>query len=107
MARYSIYLNDEMEKILDEYMKKTGIKKRLSALKNILMRDMSSNEYYELFNETSQKLNRLLHRQSMCTKLLEQHFVNMGFPYNENVSNDKLLKEFYDANNRYGGRFYD
>ena len=105
MARYSIYLNSAMEKNLDMYMAKTGIKKRLAALKDCLMNAMCGSEYEEMIIETSQKLNRLLYRQSMGNKLLEQLFVNMGFPDNEIVENDKLLKRFYESHNRYSGRY--
>lgn len=53
--------------------------------------------------DISQKLNRILYRQNLNKKLLEQIFVNLGFPVNEIVENDTLLKQFYKNNNKYFG----
>ena len=108
MPRYSIYFPDDMERDLEMYMKRNNIKRKTLAVKDLVIKQLCKEELPESMYEVSQKLNRLLHRQSMCTKLLEQLFVNMGFPYNDVVSTDKLLKEFYEANNRYGrDKIYD
>ena len=108
MPRYSIYFPDDMERDLEMYMKRNNIKRKNLAVKDLVIKQLCKEELPESMYEVSQKLNRLLHRQSMGNKLLEQLFVNMGFPYNEVVSTDKLLKEFYEANNRYGrDKIYD
>ena len=82
MAKHTIYLNESIEENLKKYMSANNMK-------------------IELFYEISEKLNRILYRQNLNKKLLEQLFTNMGFPINEDPDKDKLLKKFYEKNNFY------
>lgn len=105
IARYTIDLNEELEYRLNQYMKENKIKLRSVAIKNCILK-ATDKETLESFNlELDKKLNRILYRQNMNKKLLEQLFVNMGFPVNEKIDEDLSLKKFYQDNNNYIGRF--
>lgn len=107
MAKHTIYLNENLEKSLEKYMKAKGIKQLSRIIKIMIEKGIKEEEKIELFYEISEKLNRILYRQNLNKKLLEQLFTNMGFPINEDPSKDKLLKSFYEKNNYYnlkGGR---
>ena len=65
----------------------------------MIEKGIKEEEKIELFYEISEKLNRILYRQNIDKKLLEQLFANMGFPINEDPNKDKLLKSFYEKNN--------
>ena len=79
------------------------IQKKSEAIKNCIFKTIFNNEQQDSMYDISQKLNRILYRQNLNKKLLEQIFVNLGFPVNEIVENDTLLKQFYKNNNKYFG----
>ncbi len=99
MARYSIYLGEDLEELLNIYMKENKIKKRSVAIKDCIKKVMFNYEKEESNFEISEKLNRILYRQNLNKKLLEQIFANMGFPINEDPDKDELLKNFYEKHN--------
>lgn|SRR5574344_1737314 len=105
MSRYTVDLTGEIENKLKEYMKENKIKLRSVGIKNCIV-DATNKENINIFLlELDKKFNKILYRQNMLKKLLEQLFVNMGFPVNEIVENDLVLKDFYDKNNKFIGRF--
>ena len=105
IARYSIYISEDLEKKLDQYMKENKFKKKSVAIKDCICRAILNDESRDLIYEISQKLNRILYRQNINKKLLEQIYVNFGFPINENIDSNNLLKEFYHDHNQYAGKF--
>ena len=84
MSRYTIYLSEDLEKKLNEYMKQNKIKKRSVAIKECLCKIIQKED-----------------RESLSRKLLEQFFANMGFQVNEPTDKDELLKAFYEKNNNF------
>lgn len=104
-TRCTIYLNDILDNKIKEYMKDKGISMKSTAIKQCLKLVLYDSEYKKNIFEINEKLNRILYRQNLNKKLLEQLFVNFGFPENYEVSKDKLLKEVYERNNSYKGRF--
>lgn len=105
MERYSINLNSRDEELLNEYMKEHKIKFKSTAIKKCIEDASTKNEFKLVLSDIDKKLNRLLHRENIDRKLLEQLFSNMGFPINEKISDDNCLKEFYKVNDNYSGRF--
>ena len=103
--RCTIYLDNTVEKRLSEYMQKIGINTKSAAIKNCLEWTLFSDERDNSLFEINEKLNRILYRQNINKKVLEQLFVNFGFPVNYEVAKDKLLKEVYERNNSYKGRY--
>ena len=87
-------------------MKENKIKKRSVAIKKCI-EDATNKEGEKSFIiELDKKINRVLYRQNLNRKVLDQLFANMGFGTNMNVEADLLLKKIYDDNNnRFTGGF--
>lgn len=105
MGRYCIYLDENLEKKLDTYMKKNNYAKRSVAIKDCITKVILDEERQSLMFEINDKLNRILYRQNLNKIVQEQMFANFGFPLNYDVKEDKLLKEIYVKNDKYTGRF--
>lgn len=103
IARYTIDINEELNKKLNLYMKVNNISLRSVAIKKCIEDATNRNDLEKMFIEIEKKINRILYRQSINKKLIEQLYVNLGFPYNEKIENDKNLKEFYIKYNKFGG----
>lgn len=104
-GRYSIYLEDDLDDKLKKYMKEHKIKTKSVAIKECINKVLLTSEYNSYMFEISEKLNRILYRQNVNKNVLEQMFVNFGFPENYEIEKDELLKEIYQKRNKYIGRF--
>lgn len=103
LKRYTITVDQKLDQQIKEYMKKNRLSTRSASIKKCIKEASESNEIMLLFSDINNKLNRLLYRENINKKLLEQIYVNMGFPVNEELDNNILLHEFYDRNfQRYG-----
>lgn len=101
MSRYTIDLSGHTESMLFNYMKKNGIKLKSVGIKKCI-EEVNNQENLELkIIEIDNKLNRLLYRENLNKKLLEQIFANMVFPINEDINKDECLKEFNEKNKNY------
>lgn len=87
-------------------MRDNKIKMRSVAIKKCI-EDATNKETDKSFMiELDKKLNRILYRQNLNRKILEQLFSNMDFGTNMDVETDLLLKKIYDDNNdRFTGGF--
>lgn len=95
-----------MEEKLHCYMKENKIKKRSVAIKQCIEEATSKETTKSFIIELDKKLNRILYRQNLNRKILEQLFTNMDFGTNMDVETDLLLKKIYDDNNdRFTGGF--
>lgn len=106
IGKYTIDISGTLEEKLHNYMSDNKIKKRSVAIKKCI-EDATSKETDKSFMiELDKKLNRILYRQNLNKKVLDQLFANMGFGTNMNVEADLLLKKIYDDNNsRFTGGF--
>lgn len=105
IARYTIELSGDLEKKLQRYMKANDINLRSVAIKSCIEKATSKDDYEALALELDKKYNRILYRLNLNKKLLEQFFANMGFQVNYKVEDDVFLKQFYQDNNNYVGKF--
>ncbi len=64
-----------------------------------------TSDYQDTLYEINQKLNRILYRQTLNKNVVEQLFANLGFSENYDIEKDEKLKEIYEKNNKYRGRF--
>ncbi len=96
IARYTISLNGAFEEMLNSFMKENNIKLKSVAIKKCVEIATDNNEYKSFLYELDSKLNRILFRQNLNKKILEQLFVNMGFLNNERIEKDNCLKDVYD-----------
>lgn len=89
---------DEIDlKHLDTLMKKFKLKNRSLA--------MYQESSLDLISDLDSKLNRLLYRETLTKKLLEQFFVNMGFAKNISLDSDRCYQEFLIENDKYRDNF--
>lgn len=77
-------------------MKENNIKLRSIAIKRCIEDATIKENFKSALYEFDKKLNRILHRQSLNKKILEQLFSNMGFTENSDSKKDELLNEIYD-----------
>ena len=103
--RCTIYLDDVLDKKIIQYMKQNEITMKSVAIKICVEQFLTDDWMKQQTFEINEKLNRILYRQNINKKVLEQLFVNFGFPVNYEVAKDKLLKEVYERNNSYKGRY--
>ncbi len=62
---------------------------------------------YDMLKDIDSKLNRLLYRENIQKKLLEQFYANMQFPIDKDVKTEKGLARFYENNNIYNNKIMD
>lgn len=105
MARYTIDIRGETENRLNEYMRNNKINLKSVGIKQCIFDATNKEDLNLSLIELDKKLNRIIYRQTMIKKLLDQLFANMGFPINEKTEKDEMLKEFYNNNNKYTGRY--
>lgn len=60
-----------------------------------------------LLLDINNKLNRILYRENIQKKLLEQFYANMEFPIDKDVKTEKGLQRFYQNNNFYKSKLMD
>lgn len=106
IGKYTIDISGALEEKLHRYMSDNKIKMRSVAIKKCI-EDATNKETEKGFMlELDKKLNRILYRQNLNRKVLDQLFANMGFGTNIDVEADLLLKKIYDENNsRFTGGF--
>lgn len=105
MARYTISIDTRIETLLNNYMKENNIDLKSVAIKKCIEEATNKEDLRMILVDIDKKINRLLHRENIDKKLLEQLFCNMEFPINEKIKDDTCLKEFYKINEEYSGRF--
>ena len=106
ISRYTIYLDENMDKKLKKIMEINKINMKSKAIKMCIETAFERNYNDMTLSELNNKLNKLIYRQSVNKKLIEQIFCNMGFQDNESIEKDPILKKFYDDLNSYK-RWYD
>lgn len=105
MGKYCVYINDELEQKLEEYMKNNNFKTKSSAIRECMNKILFSIGYQKSLEDINQKINRILYRQTLNKNILNQLFANFGFSVNYDVDKDEMLKKVYEKNNKYIGRF--
>lgn len=82
-------------------MKDGKIKTKSEAIRKCLKTAVSIEAKYDILKDIDNKLNRLLYRENIQKKLLEQFYANMEFPIDKDVKTEKGLVRFYENNNFY------
>lgn len=96
IARYTISINGALEDSLNGFMKENNINLKSVGIKKCIDIATDKNGYKSFLLELDSKLNRILYRQNLNKKILEQLFVNMGFLNNEEIEKDKCLNNVYE-----------
>jgi len=88
-------------------MKENKIKTKAEAIRKCLKTAVSIEAKYDMLKDMDSKLNRIIYRETIQKKLLEQFYVNMVFKKNYDVKTDENLNKFYQENNIYSNKIMD
>lgn len=105
--KFSVALNEKESILLLDYMKENEIKTKAEAIRKCLRTAVSVEAKYDMLKDIDSKLNRLLYRESIQKKLLEQFYANMEFPVDKDIKTEKGLQRFYENNNFYKSKIID
>lgn len=101
MRKISMTIDEDTYNMLQKYMKKNKLKNVSRTIAFLLRDALEAEKYLSNISLVDNKLNKILYRISMYKNLLEQMYVNFGFPKNKDVRSNELLKEFYYKNNKF------
>ena len=105
--KFSVALNEKESILLSDYMKENKIKTRTEAIRKCLKTTISIEAKYDMLKDIDSKLNRIIYRENIQKKLLEQFYANMVFKKNYDVKTDESLIKFYQENNIYNNKIMD
>lgn len=102
--KFSVLLNEDESILLKNYMKENKIKSKAEAIRKCLKTAVNMESKYDMLKDMDSKLNRIIYRENIQKKLLEQFFANMVFRKNYDVKTDESLNKFYQDNNSYSNK---
>ncbi len=102
--KFSVSFNEKESLLLLNYMKENNIKSKVEAIRKCLKTAISIEAKYDMLKDMDSKLNRIIYRENIQKKLLEQFFANMVFRKNYDVKEDESLIEFYQNNDFYSNK---
>ena len=105
--KFSVLLNEDESILLKNYMKENKIKSKAEAIRKCLKTAVNMESKYDMLKDMNSKLNRIIYRENIQKKLLEQFFANMVFRKNYDVKTDESLNKFYQENNIYSNKIMD
>lgn len=105
--KFSVILNEKESILLLDYMKENNIKSKAEAIRKCLKTAVSAEAKYDMLKDIDSKLNRIIYRENIQKKLLEQFYANMEFPVDKYVKIESCLVRFYEKNNFYSNKIMD
>ncbi len=102
--KFSVLLNEDESILLKNYMKENKIKSKAEAIRKCLKTAVNMESKYDMLKDMDSKLNKIIYRENIQKKLLEQFFANMVFRKNYDVKTDESLNKFYQDNNSYSNK---
>lgn len=102
--KFSVLLNEDESILLKNYMKENKIKSKAEAIRKCLKTAVNMESKYDMLKDMDSKLNRIIYRENIQKKLLEQFYANMVFRKNYDVKTDESLNKFYQDNNSYSNK---
>ena len=105
--KFKIKLYEKQSLLLDEFITKNNCKSKAEAVRQCIeiASDVKSRD--DLLLDMNSKLNRIIYRENIQKKLLEQFYANMEFPIEQDVKTDESLKRFYQNNSFYLNKIMD
>lgn len=103
----SIFLYEKQVLLLNDFMKKNNCKSKAEAVRKCIeiASDVKSRD--DLLLDMNNKLNRIIYRENIQKKLLEQFYANMEFKIDKDVKTEEGLVRFYENNNFYLNKIMD
>lgn len=105
--KFSVNLYEDDLVLLNNYMKKKNIKSKSDAIRKCIKEVSKLDTIEGLLLDINNKLNRILYRENIQKKLLEQFYANMQFPVDQDVKTEVGLVRFYENNNFYLNKIMD
>lgn len=105
--KFSVLLNEDESILLKNYMKENKIKSKAEAIRKCLKTAVNMESKYDMLKDMDSKLNRIIYRENIQKKLLEQFYANMVFRKNYDVKTDESLNKFYQDNDYYMNKIMD
>lgn len=105
--KFSVLLNEDESILPKNYMKENKIKSKAEAIRKCLKTAVNMESKYDMLKDMDRKLNRIIYRENIQKKLLEQFFANMVFRKNYDVKTDESSNKFYQDNNSYSNKIMD
>lgn len=104
---FGIRLTEKEYKLLLKFMQENHIKSKGKAIRKCIGLATNSESKNDLLLDINNKLNRIIYRENIQKKLLEQFYANMEFPVDKDVKTEKGLVRFYENNNFYINKIMD
>lgn len=98
---FSVLLYDEESLLLNDFMKKNNSKSKADAVRKRIRIACNLQSREDLLLDINNKINRIIYREKIQKKLLEQFYANMEFPVDQDVKAEKGLVRFYENNSFY------
>lgn len=105
--KFSVALNEKESILLLDYMKENKIKSKAEAIRKCIRSTVNLESKEDLLLDINNKLNRIVYRENIQKKLLEQFYANMEFPVDKDVKTEPSLVRFYEKNNFYSNKIID
>lgn len=104
---FSVLLYEKQALLLNDFMKKNKCKSKAEAVRKCIDIAVNLQSREDLLLDINNKLNRIIYRENIQKKLLEQFYANMEFPVDQDVKTEAGLKRFYENNNFYLNKIMD
>ena len=102
--KFSVLLNEKESVLLLDYIKENKIKSKAEAIRKCIRATVNLESKEDLLLDINNKLNRIVYRENIQKKLLEQFYANMEFPVDKDVEIEPDLVRFYEKNNFYDNK---
>lgn len=107
ILKFSVNLSEEELILLNNFMKQNNIKSKSAAIRKCIKIATNLESRIDLLLDINNKLNRIIYRENIQKKLLEQFYANMEFPVDQDVKTEAGLVRFYKNNNFYLNKIMD
>ena len=101
MIKFSVNLYETDDLLLSKFMKQNNIKSKSEAVRKCIQLAVNLESRNDLLLDINNKLNRIIYRENVQKKLLEQFYANMEFPVDQDVKTEPGLVRFYENNSFY------
>lgn len=105
--KFKIKLYEKQSLLLDEFITKNNCKSKAEAIRKCIELASFLESRNDLLMDINNKLNRIVYRENIQKKLLEQFYANMEFPIEQDIKADESLKRFYQNNSFYLNKIMD
>ena len=105
--KFSVNLYEKEELLLSKFMKKNNIQNKSDAIRQCIEIAVNLESRNNLLLDINNKLNRIIYRENIQKKLLEQFYANMEFKVDQDVKTEEGLNRFYQKNDFYLNKIMD